>query len=233
MTATLFTNDFIFPDGKELQVDNITMSQFNRCLDVLDSGEEWAHVSHRAKAFLRGSLATDEELRLTAVECLALPWFQHPSYRAEFDALYKRAIKDWKPRVPDEEVIEFIDTSNISPPGQAAENIRSHHLPVQKPPNSTPSRTTHVQSDSRGTLRCSSADDESEVSPGMPNASPADPSDDFSPIPDPPMLDSRSFAAAQQRLMYDSLAGTQSLPAPPNIHNQHFLTFDNTTDFPR
>ncbi|KAK4501359.1 hypothetical protein PRZ48_007167 [Zasmidium cellare] len=114
VTATILTSDPFFADVDEWKAGNMTISEITKRLTVLETQDKWEHIGHRAKTLIRGCLTLDESQRLTAVECLALPWFQHPYYKADFDAAYKHAIADWTPREPDDDIIEHIDTSELA-----------------------------------------------------------------------------------------------------------------------
>ncbi|EME42827.1 hypothetical protein DOTSEDRAFT_173274 [Dothistroma septosporum NZE10] len=117
VAGTVLTSELTFPDDAELRAGKIDASHFSKHLINIDSGREWRHIGHRAKSFVKSCLATEEGKRLSAAECLNLPWFQHSHYKREFDAAYQRAIADWKPRVQDHDLIRTIDTSELNAEG--------------------------------------------------------------------------------------------------------------------
>lgn len=116
----------------------MTTPQINDRLRVFEVDSKWTHIGHRAKSFIKGCLTTDGSQRLTAEQCLALPWFQHPYYKAEFDAAYKHTISDWSPRYQEDDIIEVMDTSDLGHLEQDSddEDITSRHFqpaPIQPP----------------------------------------------------------------------------------------------------
>ncbi|KAF2160762.1 hypothetical protein M409DRAFT_59784 [Zasmidium cellare ATCC 36951] len=131
VTATILTSDPFFADVDEWRTGNMTLSEITDRLTVLETEDKWEHIGHRAKTLIRGCLTLDETQRLTAAQCLALPWFQHPYYKADFDAAYKHAIADWTPREQDDDIIELIDTSELVTESQSDsedEENYSHHF---------------------------------------------------------------------------------------------------------
>lgn len=141
VTATILTNDPFFADVDEWREGGMTLAEINERVSVLEKDCKWEHIGHRAKTIIRGCLTLDEDRRLTAAQCLALPWFQHPHYKADFDAAYKHAISDWTPRELGDDVIEFIDTSDIVPESQSddEETHSRHFAPAQEPSAREPS----------------------------------------------------------------------------------------------
>ena len=114
-----------FPDDAALRSGIVDASYFTKHIDNIDHGREWRHIGHRAKSFVKSCLATEEGKRLSAAECLDLPWFQHPYYKREFDALYLRTIADWKPRVQDQDFVQTIDTSDLDEKTEDHSHTRS------------------------------------------------------------------------------------------------------------
>lgn len=103
-TANLLSGDHLF-DGwnnpYEGDYRTAVLDLSSECnLSALDdpAHPRWSVVGARPKDFVKGLLVLQEDLRMTADEALAHPWFSHESYAAEFDALYKRAVNDWQPR---------------------------------------------------------------------------------------------------------------------------------------
>ena len=68
-------------------------------LQRLDNGEEWKPIGQPPKDFVKRLLTLDEVVRMTASEALDHHWFSHPHYKENFDALYKKAVGVWKPRL--------------------------------------------------------------------------------------------------------------------------------------
>ena len=84
-----------------------TSAEYN--LDKLDSIPEWNAVGRRAKGFVKALLLLDERKRMTAPEALSHEWFTNVHHKASFDAVYDRAIHDWKPTKPRSDIVEKID----------------------------------------------------------------------------------------------------------------------------
>jgi pheromone a factor receptor len=105
ITATLVTGDVPFTDRDhpdyEHNPEKVILAVASECnLSAIDdkNHEGWKQVGARPKDFIKRLLVLNEDKRMTAQEALAHPWFSHKSYAAEFDALYRRATRDWQPR---------------------------------------------------------------------------------------------------------------------------------------
>ncbi|KAJ5104840.1 hypothetical protein NUU61_002187 [Penicillium alfredii] len=57
-------------------------------------------------------LVTDESKRLDVKQALDHEWFKNPTHQREFEELYHRSIKDWKPRLSSHEEPVIVDLSN-------------------------------------------------------------------------------------------------------------------------
>jgi serine/threonine protein kinase len=159
VTATMINNVPMFPHLLQYDLSEIELPELAACLEVLDDRQIWGHIGVRAKGFLRGCLAPKDADRLTAREGLSHEWFTHPHYRADFDAAYKRAIQDWKPRPYDANVVKTIDTSHIK-----IKEVRSHHFEAPQPRPASCSRSSDqaamIARWRPGTLHASPAVDE-------------------------------------------------------------------------
>ncbi|KAH9827331.1 eIF-2-alpha kinase GCN2-like [Teratosphaeria destructans] len=143
ITATLLTNKLLyevdFGDGRD---------QPNRWdLSVLDTDPEWQPIGRKPKSFIAGCLQVEEIRRLTAESALQHDWLTNRHYAAEMEGAYQRAVFDWKPRGPAEDLIEFIDTTNVVPPdnkpeyaARPNEAVTSKHFPGQQVPAISPPR---------------------------------------------------------------------------------------------
>ena len=140
ITATLLTNDLIFPtEADELDVDhpdhpaNAPAQRWD--LSIMERGEAWTSVGRKAKSFIRGCLTLDGSQRLTAKQALLHPWFTNKHYAADIEAAYQRAIQDWTPRELSGNLIDFIDTTEAVPAEsrpdhvqRLAEEVKSRHF---------------------------------------------------------------------------------------------------------
>ncbi|CBY01196.1 hypothetical protein LEMA_P023260.1 [Plenodomus lingam JN3] len=115
VTATVLTGDVIFTDRTHPKYEkdprSVIMTLAGKCdLCVLDDKHHpvWATIGNRPKDFIRRLLVLDEEARMTATEALYHPWFS--AYAEEFQKLYTRSIKEWKPRERNLKLVERIST---------------------------------------------------------------------------------------------------------------------------
>jgi len=98
----LLTGDVIFTDRTHVDYEynpqDVILGLSATCdLSVLDVHPVWLTVGHRPKDFIRNLLVLDESRRMSATQALAHPWFTNKCHAAEFEALYDRATKDWRP----------------------------------------------------------------------------------------------------------------------------------------
>lgn len=97
MTAVLLTGDSPF---RNLEAPN-NPAQLPQDSDLgrLESDMEWHNIGARARDFVRRLLVLDENKRMGVKTALRHSWFTNRVHKREFEALYKRSIRDWKPRV--------------------------------------------------------------------------------------------------------------------------------------
>ncbi|KAF2112005.1 kinase-like domain-containing protein [Lophiotrema nucula] len=105
ITVALLSGDVLFNDRQHSKAGedpiSVIMSLASRCdLSPLDDETHpaWSKVGSRPKDFIRKLLKLEEEERMTVAQALAHPWFSNKHHAAEFEALYERAIRDWRPR---------------------------------------------------------------------------------------------------------------------------------------
>ncbi|KAF2004398.1 kinase-like protein [Amniculicola lignicola CBS 123094] len=103
--TTALIGDSLFVDVSDPRYDqnpaSVILELAASCnLHALDDGSHavWSRVGHRPKDFIKQLLVLQEDRRMTASEALAHPWFSNKHHVDEFNALYKRAIQDWRPR---------------------------------------------------------------------------------------------------------------------------------------
>ena len=63
--------------------------------------------------FVRQLLVLNEERRMTTREALAHPWFNNDCHKTDFEELYQRAIRHWRPRVPKHPIIDIVEASSL------------------------------------------------------------------------------------------------------------------------
>lgn len=96
VTAVLLTGDSPFHDltfGQHIQLPED--GNFER----LESDMEWHNVGTRARDFVHQLLLVDEVKRMNVKQALQHHWFTNRAHKREFEALYKRSVRDWRPRV--------------------------------------------------------------------------------------------------------------------------------------
>ncbi|KAI8940597.1 hypothetical protein NX059_001871 [Plenodomus lindquistii] len=159
ITATLISGDVIFTDRThpkyETDARAVIMNLAGKCdLSILDDEHHpvWGTVDNCPKDFIRNLLVLEEHDRMTAAEALGHIWFA--AHTEDFEELYARATKDWKPRKPDLQLVERISTfvpgltkggvstspffqtsqQSVSPPSShdASESILVHETPLEE-----------------------------------------------------------------------------------------------------
>ncbi|KAL1967676.1 hypothetical protein VTN77DRAFT_2933 [Rasamsonia byssochlamydoides] len=81
-------------------------------LEHLQADPDWVTVGQRPKDFVYRLLVLDETQRMDAKAALEHAWFTNPTHRAGFDAVYKRAVRDWRPRALQEPVVLKIERTS-------------------------------------------------------------------------------------------------------------------------
>ncbi|KAE8349828.1 kinase-like domain-containing protein [Aspergillus coremiiformis] len=94
VTAVLLTGDI--PCRNSLTADPTGVAR-KRDLEKLEADMEWNKTGQRARDFVHKLLVFDEAKRMDVNQALNHSWFTNPAHRGEFEALYRRAIRDWQP----------------------------------------------------------------------------------------------------------------------------------------
>ena len=129
VTAVLLTGDSPFRD-LEAPNNPAQLPQDND-LGKLEADLDWHNIGARARDFVRRLLVLDETKRMGVKSALRHSWFTNRAHKREFEALYKRSIKDWKPRAHQGPLIvdlcNLIETRNPNPnPVLAVDSCDSH-----------------------------------------------------------------------------------------------------------
>jgi serine/threonine protein kinase len=147
ITAMLLTGGSTFrsqltsiPSGKGYSASDLTW---------LNKSSEWQKVRGRPKAFV-AELLIPEDKRMTAAEALKHEWFSNEAHKTNFEELYERSIKHWRPRVVRPEIIQCSDSQigrYLFPPGYFRQDrayrtgnekaIEAHYRPA-------PTRVNHA-----------------------------------------------------------------------------------------
>lgn len=95
VTAVLLTGESPFHDLTLSQPVQLPKeSDFER----LEKDMEWNNVGKRARDFVHHLLLLDEAKRMNVKQALCHLWFTNRAHKREFEALYRRSVRDWKPR---------------------------------------------------------------------------------------------------------------------------------------
>jgi pheromone a factor receptor len=138
ITAAVLTGDVIFTDrghpDYEKNPFEIIVGLAAQCdISIIDDEDHpaWSKVGNMPKDFITKLLVLREEGRLTATQALAHPWFSNPRHAPEFEALYKRSIRDWKPR---EKVVDLVECIQEFPQAARERKIRlsRHFAPTSR-----------------------------------------------------------------------------------------------------
>lgn len=117
VAATILSGTPLFVDSKDDNFkpnpDRAIATLAAECdLAHLDQSKDWQHVGERAKDFVRRLLVLNEMKRMTVKEALGHPWFTNEFHKNEFQAVYLRAIRHWKPRPTKADIIEILDVDH-------------------------------------------------------------------------------------------------------------------------
>ncbi|KAF7591258.1 Meiosis-specific serine/threonine-protein kinase mek1 [Aspergillus hancockii] len=95
VTAVLLTGSIPFESS--LKADATELTQTNE-LKRLEAYMNWNKTGNRARDFVLKLLVVDEAKRMDVKQALRHDWFTNPAQKKDFEALYRRSIRDWKPR---------------------------------------------------------------------------------------------------------------------------------------
>lgn len=82
-------------------------------LVFLQKSADWQRLRIRPRAFVENLLVLDEDARMTAKEALNHTWFSNQIHKTDFEELYQRTIKSWRPKSPKAPIVEFMDHGSI------------------------------------------------------------------------------------------------------------------------
>lgn len=105
------------------QINSRSVSAYD--LTQIDQGRQsWEGVPKRAREFVMSLLVLQENERSTANKALTHSWFTNHICSEGYDAVYEKAIHDWKPSTTSkEDIIVNIDTSDIAVPTPSASQV--------------------------------------------------------------------------------------------------------------
>ena len=82
-------------------------------MSLLRDSTDWQRVRSRPRSFVEQLLVLKEDERLTAPEALHHEWFSNEAHKTNFEDLYQRAIRHWRPSPPRRDIVEFHDASLV------------------------------------------------------------------------------------------------------------------------
>ncbi len=82
-------------------------------LQQLECVAEWQPIGERPKDFVRRLLVLDEEQRMGPGDAKRHCWFSNDFHMFDFEAVYHRAIRHWRPRTLTAPVIDMINTHDL------------------------------------------------------------------------------------------------------------------------
>ena len=117
ITSTALSGTFVFPRTGGSQQDSYqaAVNAAAKCdLSFLDDDNNlsWREIRFTPKDFIKKLLVLQENRRMTAAEALVHPWFANQVYAAEFTALDEKTNRSWRPRLPDTELVESIQSKD-------------------------------------------------------------------------------------------------------------------------
>jgi serine/threonine protein kinase len=97
-------------------------------LQQLEKLPEWRSAGKRPKDFVRRLLVLNEKHRMSAHDAKRHPWFSNDAHRVDFEAVYDRSVKHWRPRAHKSPIIEMIDAEQL----KALPMMQGKSLPGQR-----------------------------------------------------------------------------------------------------
>ncbi|OJD27478.1 CAMK protein kinase [Blastomyces percursus] len=136
LTVVLLTGGSPFID---LETGQYSQAMARNCdFSTLEQEKDWQRVGLRAKNFVRKLLILDEDARMTADQAVSHEWFTNPAYKAEFDELYKRVEKQWRPK--EREIISDKNIDERMGPGSLTLWKKTSETPLEWPYTPFPHR---------------------------------------------------------------------------------------------
>ncbi|KKZ68287.1 hypothetical protein EMCG_06043 [[Emmonsia] crescens] len=116
LTVVLLTGGSPFADQETGQY---SQNMARNCdLSTLEKEKDWQRVGLSAKDFVRKLLILDEDARMTASQAVSHKWFTNPAYKREFEELYQRAAKQWRPKgyqvVSQQDIEDRVSTNSLT-----------------------------------------------------------------------------------------------------------------------
>ncbi|KAL4900162.1 hypothetical protein BDW74DRAFT_182923 [Aspergillus multicolor] len=94
LAAVLLTGEPVFDHDPKVREVGCRL----RAINDLEMRMNRLNIGERAQNFVFRLLQHDVSKRMDVKQALQHSWFTNPSHKADFEAVYKRSIRDWKPR---------------------------------------------------------------------------------------------------------------------------------------
>ncbi|KAJ0426968.1 kinase-like domain-containing protein [Aspergillus carlsbadensis] len=147
LTAVLLTGESPFDD---MRWSCITNEEKVTGLMALKARLKRNKVGERAQDFVLRLLEHVVAKRMDVKEALQHAWFTNPSHRADFEALYKRSIRDWAPRTANSNSSRIVTLDLYHGP-YGSQPQGSHSQEEARPKESEPS--IKAESPSQGSMQ--------------------------------------------------------------------------------
>ena len=109
VTVVCLTGGYPFFDP---ETDGYSEDLARACdLRKLKNSVQWQTVGPRPEDFVSRLLVMDEDKRMTATAALEHEWFANDFHKTDFEELYSRTIKHWRPRRVKQPVIRLLSGS--------------------------------------------------------------------------------------------------------------------------
>jgi protein-serine/threonine kinase len=125
LTAVVLTGEPLFDNAPKSCKMN---SHRTRAIEKLKWKMNRRQVGQRAQDFVFQLLQHDASKRMDVKQALQHEWFTNPAHKSEFDALYERSIRDWKPRSTTEPRIVGLESYVKACPSQSNQNPSASDL---------------------------------------------------------------------------------------------------------
>lgn len=137
VSVVLLTGGLAFSDPSTNMYSEKLARECN--LEFLQRSQDWQQVRERPRGLVEQLLVLDEQARLTAKEALEHPWFSNQTHKSDFEQLYQRTIKHWRPRTAKSPTIEFLDSGGMKQSAghqkvrESTKKSRQRHVPIEPP----------------------------------------------------------------------------------------------------
>lgn len=123
VTVILLTGGSPFIDPRTNYYSQQLASECN--LEHLTQSKDWQKVRPRPKHFVSKLLCLDEDARMTAEDALNHDWFSNDLHKTNFEDLYDRTIKNWRPRLARNDMLQFHNANEVRYFAQPDESLTS------------------------------------------------------------------------------------------------------------